>query len=143
MSNPGSIVEDLITKYHNQKSGAQPISNFFMKREKKVEKVEEDTTIVIEKLKPKAKKKDGDMSPLSPTLDLNEIRVKDDVKEEIMKTIELTLKKKEVMTIADGVPDAGSDDEGNGEGEGGDDVNLAFEIFQEIEDIRRDINDID
>ncbi len=144
MSNPGSIVADLITKYHNQKSGAQPISNFFMKKvvEKKVESVKDEDTPVIEKLKPKTKKKEGELSPVSPTLELNEIRVKDDVKQEILKTIEMTLKKKETMTIADGVPEGGSDDE-DGESGSAEDVNLALDIFEEIEDIRRDINEID
>ncbi len=150
MPNPESIVADLITKYHNQKSGAQPISNFFqiksVKKEevKKVEK-EGENEIVIEKLKPKAKKAKDDESPKSVSgFELNELKVDEKVKEEIIKNIEVTMKKKEVMTIADGAPDedAGSDGEGDGTGEK-EDVNLAFEIFQEVEDIYRDINDID
>ncbi len=159
MPNPESIVADLITKYHNQKSGAQPISNFFIKKPKveveaKVEKKrsvndDSDSGCVIEKLKPKAKKKvsdtssDLDSSPKSPSFDINELKVDEKVKEEILKSIEDTMKKKEVMTIADGAPDG--DDGSDGEGEGGEkeDINLALEIFEEVEDIYRDINEID
>ncbi len=152
MPNPESIVADLITKYQNQKSGVQAISSFFQPKKKEPEpgssnkstkkNDDEEEHVVIEKLKPKAKAtKDGNSPTVSPVFDLNEIKVKENVKSEILNMIKSTFQKREVATVADGVPD----DEEDGTGGTGEqeDVNLALDIFDEVEDIYRDINDID
>lgn len=149
MPNPESIVADLITKYQNQKSGVQAISSFFQPKKKEPEpgssskstkkNDDEEEHVVIEKLKPKAKvTKDGNSPTVSPVFDLNEIKVKEDVKSEILNMIKSTFQKREVATVADSVPD--DEEDGTGEQE---DVNLALDIFDEVEDIYRDINDID
>ena len=86
-------------------------------------------------------------APAKPvTLDTNSIKVDEALKREILQTISATmLKKTEVHVAADGGEDGGDDGEGGGGGDGKEeeDVNLAFEIFEECEDMYRDINEID
>jgi hypothetical protein len=147
MKHPESIVQDLIVAYNNKKNGSQSIASFFGKPVKKEVKKDEDSDTEIEILLPKSKEKktEGEdvkkeNSPIA-AFDVNDIKVNDELKKEIMKNIEITMKKKTVMTIADGVPDAEDDD--GATGEGAEDINLALEMFEEVEDLRRDINDID
>jgi hypothetical protein len=84
--------------------------------------------------------------PKPVSLDVNQIKVDERLKKEILETISATmLKKTEITVAADGVGDDAGD-EGGGEGAGGEnpeDINLAFDIFQECEDMYRDINEID
>lgn len=147
MARPESIVHDLIVAYNNKKNGSRSISDFFGKpvintlKKKKTEDSDEE----IEMLLPKSKSKKIDenkkeTSPIS-SFDTHDIKVNDELKKEIMRNIEITIKKKTVMTIADNIPDA--EDEGGGVEENTEDINLALEMFEDIEDLRRDINDID
>ncbi len=145
MAHPESIVQDLIVAYNNKKNGSQSIANFFLKKPiQKNNNQDSDSDTEIERLpvkKKEQKKKDEskESSPIS-AFDVNDIKVNDELKKEIMKNIEITMKKKEALTIADGVPDVEDDEVVSGEVE---DINLALEMFEEIEDLRRDINDID
>lgn len=151
MKHPGSIVQDLIISYNNKKNGSQSIANFFFKPVKKevIKKKEEDSDdeeieILLPKSKSKSKKEEGakESSSIS-AFDVYDIKVNDSLKKEIMKNIEITMKKKETLTLADGVPDIEDDEGESGSGENTEDINLALEMFEDIEDLRRDINDID
>ncbi len=148
MAHPESIVQDLIVAYNNKKNGSQSIASFFGKPAKKEVKKDDDEEIEILLPKSKEKKKmegqhvSKENSPIA-AFDVNDIKVNDELKKEIMKNIEVTMKKKEIMTIADGIPDVEDDEGASGEVEGAEDINLALEMFEEIEDLRRDINDID
>ena len=146
MAHPESIVQDLIVAYNNKKNGSQSIANFFGKPVKKeMIKKKEDSDDEIEILLPKSKSKKEDKKEASPiaSFDVNDIKVNDELKKEIMKNIEITMKKKETLTIADGVPDIEDDGETRVADENAEDINLALEMFEDIEDLRRDINDID
>lgn len=155
MAHPESIVQDLIVAYNNKKNGSRSIADFFGKpttiKKEAVKKKNEDSDDdnEIEILLPKSKsKKEGqhvgkEVSPIA-SFDVHDIKVNDELKKEIMKNIEITMKKKETLTIADGVPDVEDDREVGGcVDENAEDINLALEMFEDIEDLRRDINDID
>ncbi len=81
------------------------------------------------------------------SLDTGAIKVDEALKKEILQTISATmLKKTEIQVAADGAGDDDGEGGGEGGGDGGkeeEDVNLAFEIFSECEDMYRDINEID
>lgn len=146
MKHPESIVQDLIVAYNNKKNGSQSIANFFGKPVvKQNNKNKEDSDDEIEILLPKSKSKKVESKESSPiaAFDINDIKVNDELKKEIMKNIEITMKKKTVITIADNVPDIEEGDSEGMEDENTEDINLALEMFKDIEDLRRDINDID
>ncbi len=141
MNDPESIVRDLLVKYDNQKNNVRPISDFFNVKKKKVNDDMDDDIIklvpkkVVQKEETKENVNDKNIS-----LDINEIKVNDSLKNEIFEMIQTNMKKKEKMYIAD----IQENEEGNEvQDENAEDINLALEIFEDVEDLIRDINDID
>ncbi len=142
MKDPESIVRDLLIKYENQKNNVRPISDFFNEVRKSDKKKNDDDDDEIERLLPKKKKEEvkPKESESKVSLDIQEIKVNDVVKNEIFQMIQSNMKKKEKMYIAD-IPE--NEDGNEVSDENVEDINLALEIFEDVEDLRRDINDID